>query len=317
MRTMADIIDVTGLQREVERRAESMGLRCQFIPNIPTAYITQNTIVMPMLPVPFDMDRFRVIRMMYIHELGHWYNKRAMSLRQEYPVDVHCNMGAVWNILEDELDERSQARKFPGDAKALGEGHAIFMQDQVVDMLAILRRVPSLPPDDIKKLACYVLAASTRDWDGFMPPILMMMRRKFPPEVAELVDELTSEGWADKIKGMRDADDVFSLAKKLVKRLWPESDPDKECEDAKKNKGKPQPTPGEGEPADGSTPTKKSDDPKSEVVSVIPWDKLVLAEHDADMQQGKPSRIDWTGKHSRGGTFVPASPNQFKIIEID
>jgi hypothetical protein len=311
---MADVIDITGLQREVERRAESMGLACHFKHGIDTAYITGDTIVMPMLPCPFDMDKFRVIRMMYIHELGHWYNKAAMQLRRKYPVKLETNLGAVWNILEDELDERAQASKFPGDAKALGEGHAIMLAEQLEYLIGVIATKGELPDADIKRLAIYMLAQSTRDWDGYMTPLVMMMRRKFPKDAVALCDTLTKEGWYDRIKDNKDAQQVLDCAVALVKRVFEDEDPEQQLKDSQKGDGKgegEQEKKGEEKPNAGKT--KEGEDTK---LSVIPWDKLCASKHDGDGLSAKASHIDWTGKDGRG-TFIPASPDQFTVISID
>lgn len=317
---MAELFDIVGFTKEVERRAGTHGLRVNFSKTITVPHISGNTINLPRMPAPITMDTYRFIRCAYIHELAHWHNKRAMALRKEYPIDIQSNLGGVWNILEDELDERLASEAYPGDGKALGEGHIVILRQTLEVIKKRTADMPDLKPDDVKKIGCWLMANHTRDWDPFSPPLVLAMRRSFPASVTDLCDDLINEGWAEKIARMRDADDVIDLAKALHKRLWPEEpDAQQQLDDAKEGKDKPEKGEGEGEADSEGSPTEgdaKSDD--KEEKSVIKWEDLVMADH-ADNERKNPSKmsfIDWTGKQNRGIKFVPAKSNQIKVIKI-
>ena len=333
---MVDVFDVTALQREIERRTKGAGLRVYFEDGLKQPYIGNGGMHLPMLHVPFDMDDFKVIRMLYIHELGHFFNKEAMDWRRTYPIDIQSNLGGVWNLLEDELDEKLSAWAYRGDAKALGEGHVIFLGRQLEWIKDnIIAKGKKLSDDDTKRMAMYILAKETRDWDEFAPPLCIQIRRTLPPEVATLADTLVSEGWDNEIRKLRTASDVIELAKRLHKRLWPEepdaqeqmdqAKKDKEERDKEKQKGKD----GDAEDGESEEGEEKECDSGGELkdaeakegekskVALIPWSKLCHSDHSDELLNSKQaSFIDWTGKPASYRAFKPATMDQFMEITI-
>jgi len=330
---MVDVFDVTALQREVERRTKGAGLRVYFEDGLKQPYIGSGGMHLPMLHVPFDMDDFKVIRMLYIHELGHFFNKEAMDFRKAHPIDIKSNLGGVWNLLEDELDEKLSAEAYRGDAKALGEGHVIFLGRQLQWIKDnIIATGKKLKDDDIKRMAMYILAKETREWDEFAPPLCLQLRRTLPPEVATLTDTLVSEGWDDDIRKLRTAMDVVELAKRLHKRLWPE-EPDaqeqldkaaKDKADSEKGKAeaKAKSEDGDKDGDDGESDSSgelkgKETEGERAKVALIPWSKLCHSDHSSELLNSKQaSFIDWTGKPAGRYPFKPATSDQFIEIQI-
>lgn len=333
--TMADVIDVVGLQHEVERRAGVVGLRCHFSKDIKSAFIDCKSEVLycPAIPVPFSMDEFKVVRMSYVHELGHWHNRDLMKLRVEYPIKINSNLGIMWNILEDQHDERTTALAYPGDAKALGEGNSIVSLRQLAYIKDFIKTQP-IGPDDIKRLAAMMMADETRhDWDLFIGPTLMMCKRTLPPEVISLYKELLSEGWVERIIRCRDAEAVRKLACQLHDRLWPPEDKkedggsegesgEKQMADAKakseaKGKAKGEgDDKGEDEDGEGKGAEELGGEDKPTELAVIPWTRLTKSQHDALSTGRKTSRIDWSGKSGSSYPFTPATPAQIRMLDI-
>jgi hypothetical protein len=266
------------------------------------------------------MDDFRIIRMAYIHELGHWYNKDLLKLRVRYPVKTETPLGACWNIIEDEVDERNMAKRYPGDAKALGEGHAILLGRQIEKINKRIKEegIKEIDEEGVKRLACMMLAKTTRDWDAFVVPVLMTMRRKISEDAWQLCVTLVNEGWGAKIRKVETAEEVRQLAMALQKRLWPEQDPEQQMAEAEaKGKGEGNgESEGEGE-GDSEGENKGKGDPTKGtnlVKSVIHWSDITYQDH--NMPDSKhTSSINWDGK-AKYRAYKPATENQFQILKI-
>lgn len=288
--------DTYSWQREIRRRASASGAGIEFKPGIPTAYTDGRMVYVPSPPKDPTYDDFQVIRGMVIHEVGHLIRKEVFGIMKKNNLTIQHPLGFLYNMVEDRAQERANCMKFPGDIRAMDSLHSILNSRIAKDAAARAAKADLLDPteDDVAyklQAAMTIAMRSVVDWlprtAASLPHVESVIARSYDKTLPDLVGELESEGWVDRIAKVGDELDAFETARALFKRLFPEM---------------PEPPPA-GESGKAAARGKAGDGEESDEDALgmggkIPWELLMRSEHGQREEKGAPcpSSIDWSGK---------------------
>ena len=312
MNLFAHILDIRHLRNDVVRRCHEQGLTVRFEEGAPTAYTNRNEVVFPEVQPPITMDQLKKLRCAKAHEPGHRLRFKSIELLEQATLPKGHPLGALWNIVEDEIMEREVQTKWRGDRVDLVEGHHVIARETASSWKEGLEKGHKAGENAVKAIAAYLVAIESRkDWDWLAEANDELIRRPMPKEVTDLADALIAEGWADRIRKGGDEDEAHQLAKDLFNRLYPNEDADEEeqkYKQAAKSKGEDGDEEGEGE-GEGAKSTERFEDAEEneqgEEQLTVKWEDVIKSEHDQS-SEGSPMRIDWEGKtYDKNTKFFP------------
>jgi len=317
MQLFAHILDIRHLRNDVVRRCAEHGLTVRFEDGAPTAYTNRGEVVFPELQPPITMDDLKKLRCAKAHEPGHRLRFKSIELLEQAYLPKGHPLGALWNIVEDEIMEREVQQKWRGDRVDLVEGHNVIARETAESWRKGLEGGKTAGEHAVKAIASYLVAIESRkDWDWLAEANDDMIRRAMPKEVTDLTDELIAEGWADRIRKGGDEDASHQLAKDLFNRLYPNEDADEEeqkyKQQAQRSKEKGENGEGDSEEdgeGEGEGVDRFEDEAKDEATGkeqmTVGWKDVIKSEHN-QKGDGSPMRIDWTGHQYQNKTaFFP------------
>jgi cobalamin biosynthesis protein CobT len=235
MSRQASIADIQVVTAEIERRLGKRGVRVQYSGDIPTAYATKDSVVLPQLRAPVTEEELAYHRYKALHETGHHMRHDVFEFGESLaPGALSETRKYLWNLLEDEALEGMIAKAYRGDRMTLSRGRSIH----VTRMLTALQEAKGgFDEDGTKCTAAYVVALSSRNWHVGLDGLLDAVRTILPREVVDLSDELLAEGWAERVADTcnQDVPTVWDTACELHKRLFPDAEEPQQSEKPQQN----------------------------------------------------------------------------------
>jgi len=316
----ASITDLRVMCREVERRCRDVGINVEYVENLSTPCAMRGKIQVPTLAHPVSELDLMYHRYRILHEVGHHNRDGIWDFADKCTHDPKSNVQFIWNVCEDEANERAAGARWFGDRKAMCLGRSIHL-DAMLETFAKERAEhpgEDVNSDTIKHVAAYGVALlSRRDWHPGVEHLYEVLKGAIP-EAAPLMDELVAEGWPERI-GRGDVPGEYDTARDLHNRLWPEEEQPPTSEEVQQNElGKPEKKPGDKPPAteepQHSEDGDKGEDEQEAGGFVVPWDKILPSTHDADTP--KRIRISYDGWTMSGGEFWAKRDIDFRDLSL-
>jgi hypothetical protein len=323
-----------------QRRCEDLNIDVTFSDRAQTAYTNGQSIVLPAVAQPITVKQLDTLYGQIIHETGHHLRPEAFKiLASAKPPEHLC---ALYNIVEDDGMERERAEAYRGDAKAL----SVMNTHLVGELGEAWSEQASLDSDeqDPAPLACLALNQLSRlQWETETDVPCRSFIRYMPSKVKDLIAELESEGWVDKLRATKTAHDTWDVAVDLAKRLYPDEEKQDEYEEIRgaghsmagqrddsdsnfEDSQTPQeagqagdggdegsPVQGEGEDSEGL------DETRNDEGRTVSWKDCVLSEHNEwaprDSDGAGELGITWQGRVSTGGAKL-APTNLINVVDL-
>lgn len=237
---LTDIYDIQAYAKTLTKHAKTAdgkSFQVLFKDGLKAPYtkVTPNTIEIG-LPTPNDRMTERDVTMarwFMIHEISHHtegheifnvMNENGLTNPEESP------LAAVLNCFEDGRIEKSDAKKYQGDAKVFSNAMDIFANEQVTKF-----KKHGFPEDpEMQKMgACIVADLEARaDWNYGAANNYHDYEEQLPPEGRAALKKLRDAGMIDVLRNLRSEQDTLDAAKKAYEIVW-EDDPDKHIEEQK------------------------------------------------------------------------------------
>lgn len=231
----ASVIDVDRVVNVCSRRCESSGVSIHWNRDGIAATMEDGKITLPAIEQPITQKQLHRLYGMVVHECGHHARKEAFKiLKAARPVEA---VAATYNMIEDDGMERDIASRYPGDAKALGVGNSLGMEEVFKSYLNIKEKISkeSLTTEQAAPFVIQYLAQLSRaEWDHEGQEIRSKLFSDIHPDMARYVEEMVKEGWVDRMRATRTPHDTWDVALDIFKRLYPEVD-QKEIEDLRQS----------------------------------------------------------------------------------
>lgn len=336
--TNAHPMDVDHTLAVAARRCEDVGVSVRFDPRARTAYTDGTNIVIPAPAQPINRDALDTLYGQIIHETGHHLRKEAFDILRSAKPPKH--LAALYNIVEDDGMERERALEWRGDAKALSVMNDLLIRE-ITDSWRKNANTSEENGQDPAPLACLALNQLSRlEWDMVSDVGARSFIKFLPDHAKDLLTELESEGWVNKLRATKNEHDTWDLAVDLAKRLYPEEDQD-EYEEVRESghsmegvrddsdssfddaQSKPSQSGGE-EPTTDSTEQEGEGangegiaEPSEGEGRTVSWEHCVLSEHNewAKDQVGGPLGITWEGRVPVGGARL-APTHLINVIDM-
>lgn len=282
-------------QREIHRRCGAAGVTFKFDPKASTAYTDGRTIVVPTPPENATTSDYVTLRGQVIHECGHIARSEVFDIVKEARLTTHNPLFAIFNQIEDRVQEHVSVEGYIGDALTLDQMHATA-NEKFIKQATDWKFENADHRSFSMRLAAsmFVSMESARDWMPLMAAtqngVMNTMEAVYGSEGRDLIETLMKEGWADQIRALRSKEprEVYKLAGKLYTRLFPELPPPPEAKEGAR------PGKGEGVGEGGDMP-----DFAKDAMGKLPWELLLRSAHeDATGEEvgGNPISIDWESK---------------------
>jgi len=329
---IASVLDVDHIVSVLQRRCNDMGINLEWSHNAPTAMTNGKNIILPVVKQPVTKEAMDRLYGFVIHESGHHTRPEVFDIgKAALKAGAPEGMMAMYNIVEDDAMERDVASHYRGDSKALGT-----MNAQILARLA--KELPNLKiPDDAVKqdlapmAVCAVSQLSRLDWDGYSTEARSAYFGAMPDLAAELIDELATEDWVDRMQQAGDPHDTWDIAVDLFKRIYDEDGANEDQNEAIRQAGHDGPS-DEGEEGaddngeatanqDAETAEGEAEDkgnPNGGEGQVISWKDFVLSEHN-EWTPKEPGAIagnigiDWTDYQRGKICLMP--PHLINVID--
>lgn len=307
-------------QREIHRRCGAVGATFEFNDKVQTAMTDGRTITVPTPPAKATRRDYEILRAQVIHECGHLLRPEVFQIVKAHGLTGSHPLFMIFNQIEDRIQEHEACDGYLGDSQMIDQLHAVGNEKFVAAAPSWTFETDGQRSLTMRMSASmHIALQSALDW---MPrtaaghrDTLETLHKLFGTEGKKLIDDLTKEGWSDRIRALRGQPPlaVYKLAEELYTRLFPELPPPPKARS--------------GDEAGASKEAKaKADKAHAEKVAeslgkqliadmvVIPWDLLLRSSHEgADGEEvgGCPSTIDWTGAPR---TKTP--PEWFKNVKV-
>jgi cobalamin biosynthesis protein CobT len=332
MTKLASVIDVDHVLRVAQRRCEDHGVNVVFDYWATTAMSNGQTITLPAIRQPITQASLDKLYGYTIHECGHHTRSEAFDiLNKAQPPDHVC---AIFNILEDDGMERQVASTWAGDHKALSTMNSLLLDEVSRSWASAIAehgddKVSASPPEPLATMCIGQLSRLV--WDTDADTVVDRLVKSMPATTKALLSALSDEGWVQRSRDTTTPMEVWDLTIDLVKRLYPNDDPNKyeDIREAGKN-GKPGDRDKDGDPSlcGGSQGDEQGSEAKDEADNadeegdgqVVSWKDVVLSEHNEwEPADGKPGHlgIDWTGYLDGDPTGVQLMPtNLVNVVDL-
>jgi nitric oxide reductase activation protein len=322
--------------REIHRRAVDAKLTVRYSPDVETASASRTTITLPTLNHPISDDDLQLHRYLALHEVGHHHRPEAFDLLEAAAkARISSKFHWVWNLLEDEAQEASMQKRWPGDKRTLEIGRGLHCYKMLREYA---HQAEHGEPDDntIKTTAAYVIALASRSWHSGIEGLVNAHIKVLGPKVEPLIRELESEGWVSRIEAGGTVSEVYDMSRDLFVRLWPEEETPPTSEEVQQNaaqNGEENQEDGEGEGSKAQQNSEGSSeeqgDPAPDGKFTIKWEDLTVSDHgEMTKDTGAELHIEYSDEAVRSGElqFYPDSEirmaepthrNRHTVPEID
>lgn len=343
---LASIIDVDSVSRVIQRRCHDMGVTVEWDPRATTAQSNGRKITLPTLKQPITQEQLDLLYGYVIHESGHNLRQEAFDIARAAKPPAHVM--SLYNISEDDALERERAHEWRGDGIAISHMNEILMGQAIEKWGKAIKENPNAAEDqDPNPMAAVsIQRLAAMDWDPDSGPIAERLINVLPENIKQLVTELASEGWVDRLRACVTPKDTWNFTIDLTKRLYPEDDEDQmeqmrqdglncaggqegEGEQGKgegespesgeeQAKGPSRDTSKDPEHGEGSTEEGKTDNGEGQIVS---WQDIIMSDHEDDFDsedrgKGGSIGIDWTGYNDpKGVQLMPT--NLVNVIDLE
>ena len=327
---MSDVLDIDRILGVIQRRCESLNVTLTFNPYARTASTNGKNITIPTVYHPVSTDAMTKLHGFVIHECGHHSRPEAFKILKALPQDkTPEELFALFNIMEDDGMERAVARAYAGDAIALGKQNSVIL-NELAEEWKDIEYPEDVTKEQVAPLAVTALGQlSRREWDGMSNSARRIFFDAIHPVARELAEELTQEGWVDKMQATTDAHECWDLAVDMFKRLYP--DRDEEAEEAREQghsevpappqQGEPTECEGEGTgEGDGEVQEGEAEgEGIPQQGTIVSWKDAVLSEHNewepkADGAPPGTVGIDWTDYTKGGVCLMPQ--NLVNVLDL-
>jgi hypothetical protein len=336
MSRIAHPVEVDKVINIAQARCEDLGVQVKYDHNAKGAYTDGHCITLPMVGQPITADALDTLYGQIIHETGHHLRDEAFKILKAAKPPAH--LAHLYNIVEDDGMERERALEWRGDAKALS-----IMNDILVrELTDTWQEEANLEDSNPEPLACLAINQLSRlEWDTVSDSAAQQFIKHMPDKVKDLIAELESEGWVNRIRATKTEHDTWDVAVDLAKRLYPDDeeqqdeyeeireqghsmagerdDSDSSFDDAQSKQnsrpdGKDSLDPlGEGEDEDGDG----SGEASTGEGRTVGWEHCVVSEHSKWNKEapGGPLGITWEGRVPTGGVAL-APTNLINVVDM-
>jgi hypothetical protein len=303
-------LEIDRITQVIARRCEDMGVSLEWSAYASTAMTGhtmsgQKKIILPALRQPITQEAMDKLYGFVIHEAGHHSRPDCFGIMAALPKDIPKAIPSLFNIVEDDGMERDVAHAWKGDAVALGRQNSVIIKEIADSWAEREWTEEELTTQSVAPMSICALGQLSRlEWDTQSNASRANFFNRLNPTARELVDELVTEGWVDRLQETVDPHDCWDVALDLYKRLYPDADDD-ELEELRQQGHSMRPAEdgddGEGKNGgmacdegelDGEQSTEGSgesdDDTKGGLPdegTCVPWEEAVVSEHD-----------EWQGK---------------------
>ena len=325
-------VQVNNVLNIAQRRCEDLGVSVRYSHTATTAYTDGHEIVLPKVGQPITQASLDTLYGMVIHECGHHLRPDAFKILKAARPPKH--LAALYNIVEDDGMERERALEWRGDAKALSVMNDLIIRE-LHDKWNEHADMSEANGQDPAPLACLALNQLSRlMWDTVSDVAAQRYIKSMPDHAKDLIAELESEGWVDRLRATKTAHDTWDVAVDLAKRLYPNEDQDEyeevreaghsmegtrddsdsSFDDAQSKPQQGQGTNGEGEISEGDSEDDGTTDGEGRTVS---WEHCVLSEHNewSKDNEGGPLGITWENRELTGNVAL-APTNKINVVNL-
>lgn len=238
------VLDVDHMMSVMQRRCASSNIRLEWAADQPIAATSKDgTIILPQIHHPVGKKEMDKLYGLTIHECGHHARPDIFNIMEALPDSTPDAVFGLLNVAEDDGMEREVAGEYRGDRKALSTKNNLILKEITpnwmkanaeADAYAAMTGEPLQPHQFCSQVAAALGQMSRNSWDSIsltdaQPEFL---DKALHPIAKELLGELVSEGYVDRLRATRTPDDCLDVAIDLYKRIFPEDQrpDDDECE---------------------------------------------------------------------------------------
>jgi len=226
------IWEIHALSNEVERRCARQGLQVQFSKETHTAYTNaEGDVVFPALKMPMTKEQLIKLKHYMIHEPIHQTRPECFAIAKRENLDMKSPLGAIFNILEDNIMEHEWSDLWLGDRSDIAAGTALHD----LKWVSGLDSSQELKGDTHIIYAAILLAKLGRmSWDNVgvsLTPTLISKFDSVAPEVSALVRNHATK-WTPILSNVYETEQVYEYAVELYNDLLEGNEPEDTSEEA-------------------------------------------------------------------------------------
>ena len=323
MTKISSVVDVNHIVAVAQARCDDHGVTVKFSKYASTASTNGKEIIIPAIKNPVTQDAMDKLYGYLIHECGHHIRGDVFKILKA--AKPGPELGALYNIVEDECMERDMASRWRGDHIALSNANEIIMEEVVDNWLPVLQADPPKIPwdeNDNNPIVAMVLQQMARlKWDTAHEVDLTHIISNLPTEVRTLLDELVNEGWHDKMAASVTEYDSWNTACELAKRLYPDMEEEITTQQIHGNSGEER----EGDESGTGEGEDSGEEGDGEALGQnnlkegynISWKDAVLSEHDQPGErEGGIAGVGITWEDYTGGSVAMAPVKEINVVKL-
>jgi Mg-chelatase subunit ChlD len=225
------IWEIHALSHEVERRCARQGLNVTFCEDAHTAYTNASgDVVFPALKMPMTQVQLIKLKHYMIHEPIHQTRPQCFAIAKRENLDMSSPLGAIFNILEDNIMEHEWSELWVGDKHDIAASTALHDLDWSTN----LDSSQELNGDTRVIYAAILLAKLGRmSWDSVgvsLTPTLIKRFDTAAPEVSNLVRKYATK-WTPILSNIYEPEEVYEYAVELYNDLLDGKPPEETSKD--------------------------------------------------------------------------------------